>query len=52
MSSVLKRKDKTSIFCSQSFRLRRDSNFKIKFAELILAFTLIGVGAWIIILTS
>jgi hypothetical protein len=52
MGNILKRKDKTSIFCRQSLGSRRISELKVKFAELIIAFALIVLGTWIIILAN
>ena len=52
MSYTFKRKDKTSIFCPQS----RDSLYvyitKMKITKLMIAFSLIVLGAWILIITN
>ncbi len=50
MGNILKRKDKTSIFCPQLLSPRHVSRKKMRATELIIAFTLMVVGVWIMML--
>jgi len=52
MGNILKRKDKTSIFCPQLLAPRRVSSKKMRFAEVMIAFSLIVLGTWIMILAN
>jgi hypothetical protein len=52
MGNILKRKDKTSIFCPQLLPPRHGSSKKTRFAEVIIAFSLIVLGTWIMILAN
>ena len=52
MRNVLKRKDKTSVFCPQKLSSQYQSNLKVRFVELMIASVLIVIGAWIVILPN
>jgi hypothetical protein len=52
MGNILKRKDNTSIFCSQLHAHSKISSKKIKFTGIIIAFSLMALGTWIIILAN
>jgi len=48
MGKILKRKDKTSIFCPHSFESRYESHLRLRSIELVAASGLIIVGAYIV----
>lgn len=52
MGVIIERKDKTSIFCPQLLAPRHVSSKKTRFAEVIIAFSLIALGTWIMILAN
>ena len=50
MGDILKRKDNTSIFCPQLLSRHHVTSKKMRVTEFIIAFTLMVVGVWIMIL--
>ncbi|UCF12171.1 MAG: hypothetical protein JSW06_09025 [Thermoplasmatales archaeon] len=52
MGNILTRKDKTSIFCPQILPSRHGFSKKTRFAKVIIAFSLIMLGTWIMILAN
>lgn len=48
MGKILKRKDKTSIFCPHSVNSRYESHNKLRFIELVAASGLIIAGAYVV----
>ena len=52
MSYTFKRKDKTSIFCPQLRDSRYASITNKKVTKIMIAFSLIALGTWILIITN